>query len=68
MTVGDRITRSVRAQSAATEQIPLVVRFDWARQLDPALRPASTITYPGRRMYILTVPHNGTFTLTITAR
>lgn len=90
VTVGDRIVRSVRAQSAATEQIPLVVRdsdavaldsrgltltrgrtvirFDWARALDPRLRPASTITYPGRRMEILTVPHDGTFTLTITAR
>ncbi|NGY63477.1 hypothetical protein G7043_31600 [Lentzea sp. NEAU-D13] len=90
VTVGDRITRSVRAGSAATEQIPLVVRdsdttvldsrgltltrgrvvirFDWAQSLDPALRPASTITYPGRRMFILTVPHNGTFTLAISAR
>lgn len=87
VTVGDRIVRSVRASSAATEQIPLVVkdsdvvaldsrgltlrrgrvtlRFDWAQQLDPALRPASTIAYPGRRMHILTVPHDGTFTLTI---
>jgi hypothetical protein len=90
VTVGDRIIRSVRAGSAATEQIPLVVRdsdtvaldsrgltltrgkvvvrFDWAQSLDPALRPASTITYPGRRMHILTVPHNGTFTLTISVR
>ncbi|NKE62378.1 hypothetical protein FXN61_38850 [Lentzea sp. PSKA42] len=90
VTVGDRITRSVRAGSAAIEQIPLVVRdsdtvaldsrgltltrgrvvvrFDWERQLDPDLRPASTITYPGRRMHILTVPHDGTFTLTISAR
>ena len=90
VTVGDRITRSVRATSAATEQIPLVVRdsdtvaldsrgltltrgatvirFDWAQSLDPALRTASTITYPGRRMQILTVPHNGTFTLTVSVR
>ncbi|KJK38306.1 hypothetical protein UK23_41275 [Lentzea aerocolonigenes] len=88
--VGDRITRSVRATTAASEQIPLVVRdsdtvaldsrgltltrgrvvvrFDWAQQLDPSLRPASTVTYPGRRMFILTVPHNGIFTLTISVR
>ncbi|RAS70278.1 hypothetical protein C8D87_101578 [Lentzea atacamensis] len=90
VTVGDRITRSVRANAAATEQIPLVVRdsdttaldsrgltltrgrvtfrFDWAQELNPSLRPASTITYPGRRMHILTVPHNGTFALTISVR
>ncbi|GHH28736.1 hypothetical protein [Lentzea cavernae] len=90
VTVGERIVRSVRAQSAATEQIPLVVRdsdtvaldsrgltltrgrtvvrFDWGRSLDPRLRPASSITYPGRRMHVLTVPHDGTFMLTVTAR
>ncbi|MDX8029242.1 hypothetical protein SK803_03430 [Lentzea sp. BCCO 10_0856] len=90
VTVGDRITRSVRASSAATEQIPLVVRdsdtvaldsrgltltrgatvvrFDWAQSLDPVLRTASTITYPGRRMRILTVPHNGILTLTVSVR
>ncbi|WP_434445024.1 hypothetical protein [Lentzea sp. E54] len=90
VTVGDRITRTVRASGAATEQIPLVVRdsdtvsldsrgltltrgrvvvrFDWGRSLVPQLRPASTITYPGRRMHILTVPHDGTFTLVVTAR
>ncbi|MEU0883772.1 hypothetical protein ABZ345_34645 [Lentzea sp. NPDC005914] len=90
VTVGDRITRSVRATAAASEQIPLVVRdsdtvaldsrgltltrgrvvvrFDWAQQLDPSLRPASTITYPGRRMIILTVPHNGIFTLAVSVR
>lgn len=90
VTVGDRIVRSVRANAAATEQIPLVVRdsdtvaldsrgltltrgrvvirFDWARELDPALRPASSISYPGRRMHVLTVPHTGTFTLTVSVR
>jgi len=90
VSVGDRIVRSVRANAAAKEQIPLVVRdsdavaldsrgltltrgstavrFDWGQQLDPDLRPASTVTYPGRRMHILTVPHNGTFTLTISVR
>lgn len=84
----DRIIRSVRANAAATEQIPLVVRdsdvleldqrgltltrgrvvlrFDWAAALEPALRPAS-ITYPGRRMHILTVPHNGSITVTVSA-
>jgi hypothetical protein len=45
----------------------ITLRFDWAQQLNPELRPASTITCPGRRMHILTVPHNGTFTLTISA-
>ncbi|SER84250.1 hypothetical protein [Lentzea albida] len=90
VTVGDRIVRSVRAQSAATEQIPLVVRdsdtlaldsrgltltrgrtvvrFDWGRPLEPRLRTASSITYPGRRMEILTVPHDGDLTLVVTAR
>lgn len=88
--VGDRLVRSVRATSAATEQIPLVVRdsdavaldsrgltltrgrtvvrFDWGRQLEPQLRTASSITYPGRALRILTVPHDGTFTLAVTAR
>ncbi|SES22979.1 hypothetical protein SAMN05216188_12728 [Lentzea xinjiangensis] len=87
--VGDRIVRSVRATSAATEQIPLVVRdsdtvvldargltltrgrvvvrFDWARTLEPRLRTASSITYPGRRLQILTVPHDGTLTLVVSA-
>ncbi|QIZ37390.1 hypothetical protein [Saccharopolyspora sp. ASAGF58] len=82
----DRITRSVRANAPATEQIPLVVRdsdtvaldargltltrgrvvlrFDWAQPRQPGIRPSS-ITYPGRRMHILTVPHDGTFTVTI---
>lgn len=90
VSVGDRLVRSVRATSAATEQIPLVVRdsdtvaldprgltltrgrtvvrFDWGRQLDPRLRTASTITYPGRTLRILTVAHDGAFTLTVTAR
>ncbi|MFI6096342.1 hypothetical protein ACIA8G_12345 [Lentzea sp. NPDC051213] len=83
----DRITRTVTANAAAVEQIPLVVkdsdiveldsrgltltrgkvalRFDWAQSLTPDLRPASTITYPGRRIFILTVPHSGAFTVTI---
>ncbi|WP_190815602.1 hypothetical protein [Saccharopolyspora pogona] len=82
----DRITRSVRANAPATEQIPLVVRdsdtvaldargltltrgrvvlrFDWDQPRQPEIRPAS-ITYPGRQMHILTVPHDGTFTVTI---
>ncbi|WP_394618355.1 hypothetical protein JNUCC0626_04440 [Lentzea sp. JNUCC 0626] len=90
VTVGDRVTRTVRAQTAATEQIPLVVkdsdvvaldgrgltltrgrtvvRFGWGRALEPQLRPASTITYPGRRMHILTVPHDGTFDLVVSVR
>ncbi|MET9229177.1 hypothetical protein [Lentzea sp. NPDC003310] len=90
VTVGERITRSVRATSAATEQIPLVVRdsdtvaldgrgltltrgrtvirFDWAEQREPRLRPATTITYPGRRMHVLTVPHNGIFDLVVSVR
>lgn len=96
----DRITRSVVANAAATEQIPFVlkpsdqvtfsngtvapyggsvtvtasgftvrrgpalVRVGWGRQLQATLAAAS-ITYPGRRMHILRVPHGGTITVTI---
>ncbi len=97
---GDRITRSVNANAAATEQIPFVlrpsdevrfsngtvapyggsvtvtasdftlrrgtalIRVGWGRQL-PATLAAASITYPGRRMHILRVPHSGSLAVTI---
>ncbi|WP_197288786.1 hypothetical protein [Nocardia sp. NRRL S-836] len=41
------------------------LRFDWGQPLVPALRTASSISYPGRRMRILTVPHDGDLTVTV---
>ncbi len=87
VTVGDRITRTVRATGPVVEQIPLVVkdsddvaldarglaltrgrvrvRFDWGRALSPELRTATSISYPGRTLRILTVPHDGDLTVTV---
>ncbi|SDH52210.1 hypothetical protein SAMN05216553_1262 [Lentzea fradiae] len=90
VTVGDRITRTVRANAPATEQIPLVIRDSGTVALDarsladprrgaravplgpgprsPRLRTATTISYPNRRLLILTVPHAGSTTVVVTAR
>ncbi len=43
----------------------VVLRIAWGRPL-PATLAAATVTYPGRRLHILRVPHSGSITVTVT--
>ncbi|MET9631144.1 hypothetical protein ABZX92_27135 [Lentzea sp. NPDC006480] len=59
LVVRDSDTIALDSRGLTLTRGRVVVRFDRAQQLDPALRPVSTITCPGRRMIIVTVPRNG---------